>query len=323
MEDSSQNPAVLVTGAAGFIGSHLCDRLVAEGHQVTGIDNFDPFYPRSLKESNISRLMNHPNFRLLELDITNAEALVHQFPDGIDAIIHLAAKAGVRPSISDPEAYQRVNVLGTQNLLEQARKRKIGQFVFGSSSSVYGVNERVPWQESDAVLRPISPYASSKVAGELLGHVYAHLYPIRFIALRFFTVYGPRQRPDLAIHRFFQMINEDQAIPVFGDGTTLRDYTYVDDIVSGIMAALQYNATNYEVINLGNNQTVALSELINAIEEVIGKKANINRLPPQPGDVPQTSADITKARALLGYHPQTPLHQGLQAFYQWLRGGNC
>lgn len=319
MKERLQHLSILVTGAAGFIGSHLCDALIAQGHRVTAIDNFDPFYHRKVKESNIRGLINHPGFTLLELDITDAEALDRHLPVQIDTIVHLAAKAGVRPSISDPATYQSVNVLGTQNLLEQARKKEIPQFIFGSSSSVYGINENVPWTESDAVLQPISPYASSKVSGELLGHVYAHLYPIRFLALRFFTVYGPRQRPDLAIHRFFRMIDEDYAIPVFGDGTTLRDYTYVGDIVSGICAALEYKASKYEIINLGNNQTIALSDLIAQIEQVIGKKAILNRLPPQPGDVPQTSADITKAHQLLDYFPQTSLREGLQAFYDWYK----
>ena len=317
MESSSRNISVVVTGGAGFIGSHLCEALISQGHRVTAIDNFDPFYSRKRKEANINSLIRHPDFQMLELDITNPRQLRTQFPKETDAIVHLAAKAGVRPSISDPVDYQTTNVLGTQYLLEIAKDFEIGQFIFGSSSSVYGVNENVPWQESDTVLQPISPYASSKVSGELLGHVYAHLYPIRFLALRFFTVYGPRQRPDLAINRFFRMIDEHCAIPVYGDGSTCRDYTYVDDVVSGIIAALKYRASSYEIINIGNSQTVSLSELISAIEKVAGKKATINRLPLQPGDVPRTFADITKAERLLGYQPGTSLESGLQAFYKW------
>ena len=311
--------SVLVTGASGFIGSHLCETLLSQGHHITGIDNFDPFYNRETKERNMRSFRDHRNFRFLELDITDAAHLEESFPENVDAIFHLAAKAGVRPSISDPIEYQKNNLLGTQNLLEQAQKRSINQFVFASSSSVYGTNENVPWKESDTVLNPISPYASSKVAGELLGHVYAHLYPIRFIGLRFFTVYGPRQRPDLAIHRFFRMIGDDYAIPVYGDGSTCRDYTFVDDIVSGMVSALHYKDSDYEIINLGNHNTVSLSGLIENIESTMGKKAVINRLPEQPGDVPKTFADISKAKRLLGYNPQTSLKDGLAAFYKWLR----
>ncbi|HHS95387.1 MAG TPA: NAD-dependent epimerase/dehydratase family protein, partial [Phaeodactylibacter sp.] len=217
----------IVTGGAGFIGSHLVDRLIAEDWEVTIIDNFDPFYDESIKRSNISGFINHPNVRLLEIDLRDCEALEKNLTDHYDAIVHLAAKAGVRPSIQDPVLYQQVNVLGTQNLLELSKKLSIKQFVFASSSSVYGVNPKVPWSESDYVLQPISPYASSKISGELLGHVYTKLYDIRFIALRFFTVTGPRQRPDLAIHKFARKILQGEPIPVFGDGTTRRDYTYV------------------------------------------------------------------------------------------------
>jgi UDP-glucuronate 4-epimerase len=245
------------------------------------------------------------------LDALPAEA-------GRDAIIHLAAKAGVRPSIQDPVAYQQTNVEGTQHLLEFARARGIKQFVFASSSSVYGVNPRVPWREDDAVLQPISPYASTKVSGELLGHVYAHLFGIRFLALRFFTVYGPRQRPDLAIHKFAKLLLAGQPLPFYGDGSTRRDYTYIDDIVAGIIGALHYTATPYEVINLGNNQTVSLAELVAALETAFGKKAVLDRQPDQPGDVPQTWADIGKAGRLLGYRPTTTLADGLTKFAAWL-----
>jgi UDP-glucuronate 4-epimerase len=241
-----------------------------------------------------------------------------ELPGEYDAIIHLAAKAGVRPSINDPVEYQQVNVEGTQNLLEFARARRIRQFVFGSSSSVYGVSPNVPWTEADSVLQPISPYASSKVSGELLGHVYAHLFGIRFLALRFFTVYGPRQRPDLAIHKFSRRILAGEPIPVYGDGSTRRDYTYVDDIVAGVIAALHYDASEYEVINLGNNHTVSLSELIAALETALGRKADVKRMEEQPGDVRQTWANTEKAGRLLGYHPATRLEDGLRRFAEWL-----
>ena len=231
-----------------------------------------------------------------------------------DAIIHLAAKAGVRPSIEDPLGYQRANVIATQNLLEFAKKHSIQQFVFASSSSVYGVNPNVPWRENDLVLQPISPYASTKVSCELMGHVYSRLFGIRFLGLRFFTVYGPRQRPDLAINKFVRLINEGKPIPVFGDGTTRRDYTYIDDIISGIIGALHYYKSDYEIFNLGNDQTVTLSELIETIESAMDQKATIDRQPEQPGDVPQTWADISKARNILGYNPCTRIQEGISAY---------
>ncbi|MFK7920326.1 MAG: GDP-mannose 4,6-dehydratase, partial [Bacteroidia bacterium] len=236
-----------------------------------------------------------------------------------DAIIHLAAQAGVRPSIKAPVVCQEINVNGTQNMLEFARSRGIKQFVFASSSSVYGINPRVPWAESDHVLQPISPYASSKVCGELMGHVYTHLYGIRFLALRFFTVYGPRQRPDLAIHKFAKKMIAGEEIPVYGDGSTRRDYTFVADTVKGIVAALDYEDSMYEIINLGNHKTVSLAEMIETLEKVLGVKANINRQPEQPGDVPQTYADISKAKELLGYQPQTSFEEGIKSFYNWIQ----
>jgi UDP-glucuronate 4-epimerase len=235
-----------------------------------------------------------------------------------DVIVHLAARAGVRPSIEDPLGYQDVNVGGTQNLFELARMWNVQQFVFASSSSVYGVNPRVPWSEEDHVLQPISPYASTKVSGELLGHVYSHLYGIRFVALRFFTVYGPRQRPDLAIHKFARAMMAGRPISVFGDGSTRRDYTYIDDIVSGIVAAMLYDRSPYEVINLGNNQTVTLAEMISGLEDALGVRALIERMPEQPGDVPQTWARVDKAAALLGYAPTTRYEAGVARFAEWL-----
>lgn len=311
----------LVTGGAGFIGSHLVDRLLADGHKVTCIDNFDEFYDRNIKEQNISEHLKNPDYTLLELDFRDKSSL-EQVVGSYDAIIHLAAKAGVRPSIENPVAYQEVNVTGTQNLLEFAKDQGIQQFVFASSSSVYGKNPNVPWREDDRVLEPISPYASTKVSGELLGHVYSHLYGIRFVALRFFTVYGPRQRPDLAIHKFARLILDEKPIPVFGDGSTRRDYTYIDDIITGVVNAISYTDSLYEIINLGNNNTVSLKEMIETLEAAIGKKAIIDRKPMQPGDVDQTWAYTDKVNQLLGYKPTTPFSEGIAKFITWLQKQN-
>lgn len=306
---------ILVTGAAGFIGSNLTRSLLNKGNvQIVGLDNFDDFYSREQKQRNMSSFISNQDFSFFEGDIRNMDHLL-ALPE-IDAIVHLAAKAGVRPSILNPVLYQDVNVAGTQNLLEFARQKEIKQFVFGSSSSVYGINEHVPWIEEEKLM-PISPYASTKLSCEMLGHVYSHLYGIRFLALRFFTVYGPAQRPDLAIHKFFNSILKGDAIPVFGDGSTSRDYTFVEDTIQGIEAAIDYKDTNFEIINLGNRQTVTLSQLIEAIENVCGKKAIIDRQPEQPGDVPQTYANIARAQKLLNYHPKTSLETGLKAFYEW------
>jgi UDP-glucuronate 4-epimerase len=310
--------SLLVTGGAGFIGSHLVDALLADGHDVTVLDNFDPFYPRAVKEQNIASHRSHPRWQLVECDLRDPASLRAAVSEGHDAYVHLAAKAGVRPSIEDPMGYQQVNVTGTQNLLELARERGVKHVVFASSSSVYGVNPRVPWSEEDHVLQPISPYASTKVSGELLGHVYSHLYGIRFIALRFFTVYGPRQRPDLAIHKFARLMLEERTIPVFGDGSTRRDYTFIHDIVAGVRAAIAYDRTPYEVVNLGNNQTITLHEMIGGLEEALGVKARIDRKPEQPGDVPQTWANIDKAKHLLGYEPATPYREGVRKFAEWI-----
>ncbi len=312
---------ILLTGCAGFIGSHTLDRLLADGHDVIGVDNFDPFYDRALKTANIEQHADNPSFDLIEGDLAEPTTynkinfqLGGSTPDGI---IHLAAKAGVRPSIEDPVGYQRTNVIATQNLLEFAKENDIKQFVFASSSSVYGVNPNVPWTEEHNVSGPISPYASTKVSCELLGHVYSHLYGIRVLGLRFFTVYGPRQRPDLAINKFVRLIKAGEPIPVFGDGSTRRDYTFIADIVEGILGALHYDQTNYEVINLGNDQTVTLSEMIETIETVVGKKAIIDRQPEQPGDVPQTWADVSKAKELFGYEPSITFKQGVEKFVEW------
>lgn len=309
---------ILVTGAAGFIGSHLVDALLADGVRVTGVDNFDPFYAESIKQRNIAAHRAHPRYTLARADIRDVDALSTAGPGPYDAIVHLAARAGVRPSIADPVGYQQVNVIGTQNVLELARRLSVPHVVFASSSSVYGVNPTVPWREDDHVLQPISPYASTKVSGELLGHVYTHLYGIRIVALRFFTVYGPRQRPDLAIHKFARMIRAGQPIPMFGDGNTRRDYTFIADIVSGVLGAIAYTATPFEVINLGNDRTVTLTEMIAALERALGVTARIERLAEQPGDVPQTWASIDKARALLGYQPTTTFNDGIETFVRWM-----
>jgi len=311
---------LLVTGGAGFIGSHVVDALLREGHSITVLENFDSFYPRALKERNITAHRTHPNWDLVETDLRDVDGLQrHLTGKSFDVVVHLAAKAGVRPSIDDPVAYQDVNVRGTQNLLEFARSAGVRRFVFASSSSVYGVNPRVPWSEDDHVLEPISPYASTKVSGELLGHVYSHLYHIRFVALRFFTVYGPRQRPDLAIHKFARLIDAGKPIPVYGTGETRRDYTFIADIVQGVLAAIDYDRSRYEVINLGNNQTITLIEMIAGLEEALGKKAVIDWLPEQPGDVPQTWADISRAQRLLGYSPSTSYRDGVKRFVEWIR----
>jgi len=314
----SRNKHIIVTGGAGFIGSHVVEYLLKNGYHVTVVDNYDSFYPKEIKQKNLSEVINHPNLIFHELDIVDAKALDFHLTDTYAAIIHLAAKAGVRPSIENPIAYQQTNVAGTQNLLEFARKKTIQQFVFASSSSVYGINKNIPWQESDGLLNPISPYASTKISGELLGHVYSHLYNIRFIGLRFFTVFGPRQRPDLAIHAFSKKILNNETIPFFGDGNTQRDYTFIDDIVQGVIGALNYDKTNYEIINLGNSHAISLAELVSTLETVFEKKAIINKLPEQPGDVPITFSDISKAKNLINYLPTTPLKDGVIRFKEWL-----
>jgi UDP-glucuronate 4-epimerase len=309
----------LVTGGAGFIGSHLIDRLLREKWRVTAVDNFDSFYSPLVKRCNLAPHIGNPDFELIEADIRDRTGLRSAIQGEFQAIVHLAAKAGVRPSILDPPGYQEVNICGTQNLLELARDLQVEQFVFGSSSSVYGVNPNVPWHEDDSVLRPISPYASTKVSGELLGHVYAHLYGIRFIALRFFTVFGPRQRPDLAIHKFTQKVLDGEPISVYGDGGSSRDYTFVQDIVSGIRAAMEFKNSLYEVINLGSGRPMGLRETICAIEAATGKRAILEYAAEQPGDVPQTFASISKARDLLGYDPKTGFEEGISKFVDWFR----
>ncbi|MET0623142.1 MAG: GDP-mannose 4,6-dehydratase [Pyrinomonadaceae bacterium] len=310
---------VLVTGGAGFIGSHLVARLLAEGGwRVHVVDDFNDFYDPEVKRRNVAPHLGREEFRLHEADIRDRAALEAIFEGaGFDVIVHLAARAGVRPSLLEPVLYAETNINGTLNLLELARAHGARQFVFGSSSSVYGENEKVPFAEDDPVARPISPYAATKAAGELLCHTYSHLFGVRCVCLRFFTVYGARQRPDLAIHKFARLISEGKPIPVFGDGTTRRDYTYVDDIIAGVRAAMDYEATAYEVFNLGESRTVELRGLIELLERELGRKALVERQPAQPGDVPQTFADVTKARRLLGYDPRTPIEEGIRRFVDW------
>lgn len=315
--------SILITGGAGFIGSHLVDRLLAEGDwQVSIVDDFNEFYEPAIKRANVGRHAKNPNFRLFEADIRNKAALKSIFDESKFAtIVHLAARAGVRPSLQQPLLYAETNINGTMNLLELAREHGIRQFVFGSSSSVYGINAKVPFNEDDPIRQPISPYAATKAGGELLCHTYSHLYGMRCVCLRFFTVYGPRQRPDLAIHKFARLISEGKPIPVFGDGTTRRDYTFIDDIIDGVRAAIDYTTSDYEVINLGESRTVELRELIPLLEKELGTTARIDRQPLQPGDVPQTFADINKARMLLGYNPQTQIEDGIHQFVEWFRDG--
>jgi UDP-glucuronate 4-epimerase len=316
---SSRSRSVLITGGAGFIGSHLVDRLLAEGGwHVTVVDDLNDFYSPEVKRANIAANVGVPEFRFAECDIRDASSLRPLFEGGgFDCIVHLAARAGVRPSLKEPMLYVETNINGTMNLLELAREFGIRQFVFGSSSSVYGINSKVPFSEDDRIHQPISPYAATKAAGELLCHTYSHLYDIRTVCLRFFTVYGARQRPDLAIHKFTKLITEGKPIQVFGDGSTRRDYTYIDDIIHGVRAAMDYDGSTYEVFNLGESETTELSRLIELIEASLGIKAVIDRQPMQPGDVPVTFADISKSKRLLNYDPQTKIEEGIPKFVEW------
>lgn len=314
---------VLITGGAGFIGSHLSERVAARGDEVIVVDDFNDFYPPEVKRKNwkqiqaTARKHKAPAPKLHKADICNVKQLEAKLDgESFDQIIHLAARAGVRPSILEPELYLKTNVIGTLHLLEWARKHGVKNFIFGSSSSVYGLNEKIPFTENDPISRTISPYASTKIAAEQLCSNYSHLFGIECICLRFFTVYGPRQRPDLAIHKFARQIMLGEPIQQFGDGTTRRDYTYVDDIVDGILAAMKYSKP-FDIFNLGESETVELKYLISQLEQVLGRKAQIELLPAQPGDVPVTYADIAKARALLGYSPQTKIQEGLKKFSEW------
>lgn len=317
-------PTVLVTGCAGFIGSHLCQRLLTEGFRVLGLDNFDPFYDRTLKERNLALLLPDPAFSFRELDLRSGQAALDAaWPaETPDIVVHLAAKAGVGPSVREPLAYLDNNVLATGHLLEWMRQRGVTRLLFASSSSVYGNTRRRPFREDEPLQQAcISPYATSKLAGEELTYTYHHLYRLSVLNARFFTVYGPRQRPDLAIHKFTRLLRAGQPIPVYGDGSTARDYTYVADTVDGVVRGVRYLLRSegvYETINLGNNRPVPLLELIEAVAEAVGVEAQLAFEPMQAGDVDVTYADISKAQALLGYQPRTPLSEGLRAFVQWL-----
>lgn len=310
---------ILVTGAAGFIGSHLSERLIAGGATVIGLDNFDPFYDADVKRANIADCLTSDRFQLIEGDIRDRGCVRSILQnDVVDIIVHLAAKAGVRPSIEDPVAYQDTNINGTVVMLEAAKEFGIDKFIFASSSSIYGNNEKIPFSESDNVDFPISPYAATKKACELMCYTYSHLYDMNMTCLRFFTVYGPRQRPDLAIHKFAKLIEDGKPIPVFGDGSMQRDFTYIDDIIDGVTAAIA-KCDGYEIYNLGESRPVRLDELIAEIEAALGKKAIIDRLPLQPGDVDRTYADVTKAKQQLGYEPSTDIRAGLKKFVEWFR----
>ena len=312
---------LLVTGGAGFIGSHLVDRLLTTDlTRLAVVDDFNDFYDPSIKRENIREHLKDPRYNVHEVDIRDRNALESLFRQtSFDCIVHLAARAGVRPSLSEPQLYTETNINGTLNLLELARHHKVKQFVFGSSSSVYGINADVPFSENDPIRQPISPYAATKAAGELLCHTYSHLYGLRCVCLRFFTVYGPRQRPDLAIHKFAKLISQRKPIPVFGDGTTRRDYTYIDDIIDGVISAIHYTGSDYDIFNLGESRTIELNELISLLEKELDTNAIIDRQLPQPGDVPQTYADISKARASLHYNPKTQIEEGLRRFVEWFR----
>lgn len=312
-----------ITGAAGFIGSSLAEKLLEEGNKIVGIDNFCDFYNPTIKENNVKELMNNENFKLYRKDIRDRQAIQAIFDsNNIDVVIHLAAMAGVRPSIENPILYQEVNCMGTQNILEEMKKHNITNLVMASSSSVYGNCKTVPFKEDMIVDFAISPYAATKKANEVMTHVYHTLFNFNVIMLRFFTVFGPKQRPDLAINKFTRLMLEDKEIPMFGDGTTSRDYTYIDDIVDGIKNSIKYvenNVNVYEILNLGNSTPVTLKEMINTIAKVLNKEAKINQLPMQPGDVERTYADISKAKELIGYNPKTSFEKGIENFVEWYK----
>jgi UDP-glucuronate 4-epimerase len=307
---------ILVTGGAGFIGSHLVEKLLSLGHNVAILDDFNDFYDPGIKRQNIAAVAKDIAIHHLDLrDSGTVRNLFHR--EKFEAIAHLAARAGVRPSIQNPQLYYDTNVDGTLHLLDAARVTGVERFIFASSSSVYGNSKTVPFSEDRQLIQTLSPYGATKIAGEFLCSTYSHLYGIRVVALRYFTVYGPRQRPDLAIHQFTQKIHAGKPIDQFGDGTTRRDYTYIDDIIQGTMAAFKYDGPMFDIFNLGESETIQLRDLIAGIENALGEKAKINRLPEQPGDMPVTYADISKARKLLGYNPSTRLSDGLPRFIEW------
>ena len=322
MPKDAGSGAVLVTGAAGFIGSHLVEKLVGRGERVVALDNFNDFYDPAIKRQNLAGAMQSDSFRLIELDLLSPDLGESLAGEAIDTIVHLAARAGVRPSLARPNAYVDTNVGGTVAVLELARARAVQRVVFGSSSSVYGDNSRVPFTETDSAIAPISPYAATKRAAELLCHTYHHLYGLGIVCLRFFTVYGPRQRPDLAIHKFTRLMTAGEPIPFFGDGGTERDYTYIDDIIQGVVAAIDHlRATPdaFEIVNLGESQVTTLANLVALLEKELGVQASLNRLPAQPGDVKTTFANFDKARALLGYAPSVGMEEGIRRFVEWFR----
>ena len=312
---------ILITGGAGFIGSTLADRLISNNNIIV-IDNFNDYYSPKLKEKNIESILQNPNYKLYRGDICDKEFLAAIFNENnIDLIIHIAARAGVRPSLENPLAYVESNIYGTINILENMRKNSVKKIIFASSSSVYGNSTAEQFSEDLKITEPISPYAATKSACEQFLYTYSKLYDIQAICLRFFTVYGPRQRPDLAIRKFIELIEQDKPIPVYGDGTTMRDYTYIDDIVDGIVKAINYNQTKYEIVNLGGGSPVTLNQMIETIENVLGKKAIINRLPMQPGDVNRTVCNISKANRILGYSPKTSFEEGIHKFINWRKNG--
>ncbi len=308
---------ILVTGGAGFIGSHVIERLLSEGSRVVALDNFDSFYDPAVKRANLASVKDHPNFRLIEGDIRDEASVAGLFgEEKIEAVFHAAARAGVRPSIQDPVLYHDVNVHGTTRLLEAARSARVNNFVFASSSSVYGIANRSPFSEEDPADFPISPYAATKRAGELLCYTYHHLYGLPVTCLRFFTVYGPRQRPEMAIHHFTRLIDSGRPVTVFGDGSSRRDYTYISDAVEGVVRALAMPQP-YEILNIGESRTTELRDLVAMIEAALGKRAQIQALPFQAGDVPLTFADVGKAKRVLGYEPRTAIEVGLKKFVEW------
>jgi len=312
---------ILITGCAGFIASHLCESLLKDGHSIIGIDNFDDYYSKEIKKDNLSNFISNPHFKFYEIDIRKKEDILN-INEEINFIIHIAAKAGVRPSIENPSAYINTNIIGTQNILELIKIRGIKKMIFASSSSIYGNHPETPFKEDMDVNAPISPYAFTKKSCELLNHTYHHLYNIDIINLRFFTVFGPRQRPDLAINKFARLISNGEVIPMYGDGSSSRDYTYIEDIVFGIIKAFNYLNNNnnvFEIINLGNNTPILLKEMISIIAKELGKEAKIKKLPMQPGDVNKTLANIEKAKQLLGYDPNTSFRKGVRSFIQWAK----
>jgi UDP-glucuronate 4-epimerase len=310
---------ILVTGVAGFIGSHLAEALLQRGDIVFGMDNFDPFYPENIKRKNLETSLNHSSFKFYQESILDPIALKKIFKEnGITHVVHLAAKAGVRPSIAEPLTYQKFNIEGTNNILETMRNFDVNKLVFASSSSVYGNNKKIPFAETDNVDNPISPYAATKKAGELICHTYHHLFGMSIYSLRFFTVYGPRQRPEMAIHKFTRAIDRNEPVEVYGFGEPKRDYTYIDDIIQGLLQAID-RVKGFEIINLGESQTVLTNDLLSEIENLLGKKAIRKDLPMQPGDVIQTFAEVDKAKKLLDYQPRTSISEGLRKFINWYR----